>query len=58
MIEALKQWLLKHKYNYVTQEYGDGGCPTCGYGAEVREVVDYDALMLEIDRFSASFNSK
>jgi hypothetical protein len=45
---------LQDRYWHI-QRQGAGGCETCGYGAD--EVVDWEELLEEIDKFSASFNA-
>jgi hypothetical protein len=36
---------------------GQGGCDTCGYGAEEINALDFEKLCSEIDKFSAEFQS-
>ncbi len=55
IIKALKEFLNDHKSDVIEYRQESGGCPTCGYGAEEFEVIDWDALMQKIDDFSESF---
>lgn len=58
LLERLKQWLAEHRYTYVNSRTGDGGCDTCGYGAEVFHELDPDALDREIDAFGESLRNE
>ena len=55
MIEKLKEYLRENKFSFVHVEYGQGGCDTCGYGAEELDVLDFDDLEKAIDAFAKEF---
>lgn len=55
---ALIDHLRGTTYKFTHERTGDGGCPTCGYGASVYDVLDMDKLEKEIDEFSKTFNTK
>ena len=54
----LKEFLRLNKSKWTTHEYGQGGCDTCGYGADEFDAVDMVELDKQIDEFCKSFSEK
>jgi hypothetical protein len=52
---ALRDHLRGVKHEWTEQEYGGGGCDTCGYGANEFDAVDMDKLDAQIDAFALKF---
>jgi hypothetical protein len=54
-VAALKEHLAGTVPDWTHHEYGQGGCETCGYGADQYDVLEMESLNRQIDEFAATF---